>query len=122
MANRSDHTEPVEQSNKHDSKDETSAHGKSGGNMGAGKSGKEGLGTEKPSDDLRMGSQKSEGEGDEAHLRAHDDKHSPRGGGSNQDRDKGGVETDATGGRRAKHNDDPDKYNGRGGGNSGKGS
>ena len=30
----------------------------SGGNMGAGKSGKEGLGSEKPSDDPGLGSQK----------------------------------------------------------------
>ena len=34
-------------------------HGKSGGNMGAGQSGKENLGTEKPADDNRMGSQKA---------------------------------------------------------------
>jgi hypothetical protein len=35
----------------------TSAEGKSGGNVGAGKSGKEGLGTEKKTDDERFGSQ-----------------------------------------------------------------
>jgi hypothetical protein len=35
----------------------TSAEGKSGGNAGAGKSGKEGLGTEKKTDDERFGSQ-----------------------------------------------------------------
>lgn len=34
---------------------------------------------------------------------------------------KSGIEHDATGGRRAKHNDDEDKYVGRGGNNSGKG-
>ena len=96
--------------------------GTSGGNMGAGKSGKENLGAEKPSDDARMGSEKSDGGGGKPQLRSHDDKSSSRGGGSNQSRGKGGVETDATGGRRAKHNDDEDKYNGRGGGNRGKGS
>jgi hypothetical protein len=36
----------------------TEHHGKSGGHMGAGKSGRENMGTEKPSDDNRMGSQK----------------------------------------------------------------
>ena len=36
----------------------TRAEGKSGGNAGAGKSGTEGLGTEKKIDDERMGSQK----------------------------------------------------------------
>ena len=36
----------------------TSAEGKSGGKAGAGKSGKEGLGTEKKTDDERFGSQK----------------------------------------------------------------
>lgn len=122
MANRSDRTEVVDQSKQQEGTEDTGGHGKSGGHMGAGKSGTEGLGTEKPSDDVRMGSQKSDGGSDEAHLRAHDDKHSARGGGSNQDRDKGGPETDATGGRRAKHNDDPDKYHGRGTGNRGKGS
>jgi hypothetical protein len=39
----------------------TRAEGKSGGNAGAGKSGKEGLGTEKKIDDERFGSQKPEG-------------------------------------------------------------
>lgn len=38
----------------------TSGHGKSGGNAGAGKSGTEGLGTEKKSEDERFGSQKPE--------------------------------------------------------------
>lgn len=33
--------------------------GATGGNMGAGRSGSEGLGTEKPTDDPRMGSKKS---------------------------------------------------------------
>jgi hypothetical protein len=36
----------------------TRAEGKSGGNAGAGKSGEEGLGTEKKIDDERYGSQK----------------------------------------------------------------
>ena len=36
----------------------TDAEGKSGGNAGAGKSGNEGLGTEKKTDDERFGSQK----------------------------------------------------------------
>ena len=44
-------------SNKPDHK-KTSGDGKSGGNAGAGKSGKEGLGTEKKTDDERFGSQK----------------------------------------------------------------
>lgn len=35
----------------------TTGYGKSGGNAGAGKSGTEGLGTEKKSDDERFGSQ-----------------------------------------------------------------
>jgi hypothetical protein len=39
----------------------TRAEGKSGGNAGAGKSGKEGLGTEKKTDDERFGSEKPEG-------------------------------------------------------------
>ena len=39
----------------------TRAEGKSGGNAGAGKSGTEGLGTEKKIDDERFGSQKPAG-------------------------------------------------------------
>ncbi|MEO5857906.1 MAG: hypothetical protein ABIR33_03050 [Pyrinomonadaceae bacterium] len=39
----------------------TEADGKSGGNAGAGKSGGEGLGTEKKIDDERFGSQKAAG-------------------------------------------------------------
>ena len=39
--------------------DQSSDYGSSGGNAGAGKSGKENLGSEKPSDDERMGSQKA---------------------------------------------------------------
>ncbi len=38
-----------------------SDYGSSGGNMGAGKSGKEGMGSEKPSDEEGMGSQKPGG-------------------------------------------------------------
>ena len=38
----------------------TSGEGVSGGNAGAGKSGKEGLGTEKKTDDERYGSRKPE--------------------------------------------------------------
>jgi len=38
----------------------TTGYGKSGGNAGAGKSGTEGLGTEKKSEDERYGSQKPE--------------------------------------------------------------
>jgi hypothetical protein len=41
-----------------DKKGKASGDGISGGNMGAGKSGKENLGTEKPTDDKTMGSQK----------------------------------------------------------------
>ncbi len=39
-------------------KDQSTGHGKSGGNMGAGQSGKEDLGSEKPSDNDTMGSHK----------------------------------------------------------------
>ena len=39
-------------------KEQTTGHGKSGGNMGAGKSGTEDLGSEKPSDNETMGSHK----------------------------------------------------------------
>lgn len=41
--------------------DLTTSEGKSGGNAGAGKSGKEDLGSEKSTDDERMGSQKWQG-------------------------------------------------------------
>ena len=99
-------------------KDETRGYGKSGGNMGAGHSGKEDLGSEKPTDDSRAGSHQADGSDDD-HLRSSDDTDSAKGGGSNQDRDKGGPEHDATGGRRAKSNDDEDKYQGRGGHNRG---
>jgi hypothetical protein len=109
-------TTPTQDDQKQEN-DPTSGYGKSGGNMGAGKSGKENLGTEKPSDDARMGSNESpDGDHD---LRSVDDTDDARGGGSNQDRGKGKPEADATGGRRAKHNDDEDKYRGRSGGNSG---
>ena len=43
----------------------TSGEGKSGGNAGAGKSGTEGLGTEKKTDDERFGSQKPDKQQDE---------------------------------------------------------
>ena len=46
-------------SDQHD--EQASGYGKSGGNMGAGKSGKEGMGSEKPSDEEGMGSQKPGG-------------------------------------------------------------
>lgn len=39
--------------------DQSSGYGSSGGNAGAGKSGKENMGSEKPTDDERMGSQKA---------------------------------------------------------------
>ncbi len=39
-------------------KKQSTGHGKSGGNMGAGQSGKEDLGSEKPSDNETMGSNK----------------------------------------------------------------
>jgi hypothetical protein len=39
-------------------KQDTPRKADSGGNMGAGKSGKEGMGSEKPSDDPGLGSQK----------------------------------------------------------------
>lgn len=42
----------------------TRGEGKTGGNAGAGKSGAEGLGTEKPTDDERFGSQKPQNKGD----------------------------------------------------------
>jgi hypothetical protein len=48
-------TSDNEQNNDHP---HTHTEGKSAGNMGAGKSGKEGLGTEKKVDDERFGSQK----------------------------------------------------------------
>ena len=38
--------------------EQPSGYGSSGGNMGAGKSGKEDMGSEKPTDDRRMGSEK----------------------------------------------------------------
>ena len=41
--------------------DHAGGYGKSGGNAGAGKSGKEGMGSEKPSDEAGMGSQKPGG-------------------------------------------------------------
>ena len=44
----------------------TRAEGKSGGNAGAGKSGTEGLGTEKKIDDERFGSQKPQGKSESA--------------------------------------------------------
>lgn len=50
-----------EKKNREESDDEnekTTGHGKSGGNMGAGQSGKEDLGSEKPSDGPGMGSHK----------------------------------------------------------------
>jgi hypothetical protein len=40
-----------------------SGYGESGGNMGAGKSGRENMGSEKPSDEEGMGSQKAGGSG-----------------------------------------------------------
>ena len=45
-------------SKKKDENPHASGHGTSGGHMGAGKSGKEGMGSEKPSDGEGMGSQK----------------------------------------------------------------
>ncbi|HEX8634638.1 MAG TPA: hypothetical protein VF703_10860 [Pyrinomonadaceae bacterium] len=42
---------------------EAGGHGVSGGNAGAGKSGKESMGSEKPSDEEGMGSQQSGGSG-----------------------------------------------------------
>lgn len=99
--------------------DEHSGSGRSGGNMGAGKSGRENMGTEKPSDDARMGSQKADAANPETEKRSVDDTDDARGGGSNQNRGKGGPEHDATGGRRARHNDDEDKYDGRGKGKRG---
>ncbi len=44
--------------NKDDDKELATGEGKSGGNSGAGKSGKEDLGCEKPTDDERFGSSK----------------------------------------------------------------
>ncbi len=43
--------------------EQTSGYGSTGGNMGAGKSGKEAMGSEKPSDEEGMGSQKPGGSG-----------------------------------------------------------
>lgn len=42
-------------------KEQVNGHGRSGGNMGAGQSGKEDLGSEKPSDGPGMGSHKPAG-------------------------------------------------------------
>ena len=117
-----DQKQKVQSQHEAEERNPDSGYGKSGGNMGAGKSGKEDLGAEKPEDNSTMGSHKPDHNGDhqaETRARAHDDKSSARGGGSNQNQGKGGVETDATGGRRAKHNDDNDKYHGRGTGNRG---
>ena len=41
--------------------EQPSGYGSSGGNMGAGKSGKEDMGSEKPTDDRGMGSEKPSG-------------------------------------------------------------
>ena len=41
--------------------EQASGYGKSGGNAGAGRSGKEGMGSEKPSEEKGMGSQKPGG-------------------------------------------------------------
>lgn len=46
-------------------RDANETEGGGGGNAGAGKSGKEGMGSEKPSIDNRMGSQKPGGSGSE---------------------------------------------------------
>lgn len=43
--------------------EQAGGHGESGGNMGAGRSGKEGMGSEKPSDEAGMGSQQPGGSG-----------------------------------------------------------
>ena len=47
-------------------KGQSSGAGSSGGNMGAGRSGKENLGSEKPSDEAGMGSQKPGGSGSQS--------------------------------------------------------
>ena len=53
------HRAKPENSDAGDNEQET-GHGKSGGNMGAGQSGKENLGTEKPTDGGQAGSRKPE--------------------------------------------------------------
>jgi hypothetical protein len=56
-----DPKDPAKNKKRTDKKDEKPTGYKSGqGNMGAGKSGKENLGSEKPTDDENMGSQKPE--------------------------------------------------------------
>ena len=50
-----------EESSDTDQEEKAIGYGISGGNMGAGRSGKEGMGSEKPSDEQGMGSQKPGG-------------------------------------------------------------
>ncbi len=65
MADQKDKAQEKKQQAETDDNEQASGYGKSGGNMGAGKSGKEGLGSEKPSDEEGMGSQKPGGAGEE---------------------------------------------------------
>jgi hypothetical protein len=59
MADPKDAAKNIESADKNDEKPTSYKSGQ--GNMGAGKSGKENLGSEKPTDDENMGSQKSGG-------------------------------------------------------------
>ena len=59
MANPKDTEENKKSTDKNDQK--PTGYKSGGGNMGAGKSGKENLGSEKPTDDENMGSQKPGG-------------------------------------------------------------
>lgn len=52
------HRTKAENSDTADNNEQETGHGKSGGNMGAGQSGKENLGTEKPTDGGQAGSRK----------------------------------------------------------------
>ena len=54
------HRTKPENSEAADNNEQETGHGKSGGNMGAGQSGKENLGTEKPTDGGQAGSRKPE--------------------------------------------------------------
>ena len=65
MADQKDKAQEKKQQAENDDNEQASGYGKSGGNMGAGKSGKEGMGSEKPSDAEGMGSQKPGGASEE---------------------------------------------------------
>lgn len=58
MADQKEKAKDKKNQEANDDNEQASDHGKSGGNMGAGQSGKEDLGSEKPSDGPGMGSHK----------------------------------------------------------------